>query len=52
MKKTAKQKKIEEAKKLLPPLPYDMPAPTGPAAQRAPARRGGRGATRGRPQRR
>jgi len=27
LKKTSKQKKIEEAKRLLPPLPFDQPSP-------------------------
>ena len=41
LKKTSKQKKIEEAKRLLPPLPFDQPAP---ANERGAARgRGGKG---------
>lgn len=47
MKKTAKQKKIEEAKRMLPPLPFDAPAPVAPR----PGRGGRGGAMRARPKR-
>lgn len=50
LKKTSKQKKIEEAKRLLPPLPFDQPAPAAAGRTRGGGR--GRGARRGRPDRR
>jgi hypothetical protein len=45
VRKTAKQKKVEEAKRLLPPLPFDQPPPT---EARGGPRRGGRVRGRGR----